>query len=118
MRFLGDTTDCYFNILESCRSHTMKLGPTIKRCRQVRGMTLASVAASAGVSVSYLSLLERGERTDPGLETVEAIAEALHLPLSLLFFLAADKSELAGMDTELTKKIELAIEGLMERPSQ
>jgi transcriptional regulator with XRE-family HTH domain len=46
-------------------------------------MTLAAVAESAGLSLPYVSNLERG-RGNPTLEALQAIARALDMPLSEL----------------------------------
>jgi transcriptional regulator with XRE-family HTH domain len=47
-------------------------------------LTQEEVARSAGMSVSYISMLERGARSPP-LETLDALAKALRVsPLELL----------------------------------
>lgn len=52
------------------------------RCR--RGLSQETVATKAGVSTSYVSMLERGQRTPP-LGTLEDLARALAVePLALL----------------------------------
>lgn len=52
--------------------------------RKQRNLSQQAVAKKARVSVSYISMLERGERTPP-LETVEVLAKALGVsPLELL----------------------------------
>jgi transcriptional regulator with XRE-family HTH domain len=52
--------------------------------REERKLTQAELARKARVSVSYISMLERGERTPP-LETLEILAKALGMrPLDLL----------------------------------
>ena len=78
----------------------MDLGTAIKTCRVRRKMTQQFLADSAGISVGYLSMLENNRR-DPCLSVVEHIAASLGLPLLMLFFLAADQSELQGADKEL-----------------
>ena len=46
--------------------------------------TQVEIAVAAGVSVSYISMLERGQRSPP-LEMLEALAKALRVsPLELL----------------------------------
>jgi len=46
--------------------------------------TQVEIAVAAGMSVSYISMLERGERSPP-LETLDALAKALRVsPLELL----------------------------------
>ena len=52
--------------------------------RLARNLPQTAVAKKAGFTVSYISMLERGERTPP-LETLEALAKALHVdPVDLL----------------------------------
>ena len=85
-----DTTDYSLFFIESA----MDLGNTIKICRAHRGLTQAELSKEAGVSLSYLSLLERNKR-DATVSTLEAIAQGLRIPLNLLFFLASDSARTA-----------------------
>lgn len=56
----------------------------LRAARHVRGLSQTTVARKAGMSVSYVSMLERGDRTPP-LETLEMLAHALGVePLALL----------------------------------
>lgn len=56
----------------------------IRAQRQHRKLSQQALASRAGVSISYISMLERGERTPP-LDTLEALARALSVsPLALL----------------------------------
>jgi transcriptional regulator with XRE-family HTH domain len=85
----------------------MHLGSAIKFCRNQRGLTQPELAERAGVSASYLSILERGKR-DPSFSIIEKIARALDLPLSLLIFIATDPAEISGLAPELTEKLSTA----------
>lgn len=93
----------------------MNLGKAIKLCRTQRDLSQAQLAALAGVSVSYLSLLERGKR-DPNFGTVQRVADALAVPLSVLVFLAADRDELGDFTPGLSEKLAYAALRLMEGP--
>jgi len=53
-----------------------QLGGAIRRRRHGRGLTLAQLSLTAGVSVSMLSQVERG-LLDPSLDTLRNIADAL-----------------------------------------
>jgi transcriptional regulator with XRE-family HTH domain len=53
-----------------------QLGAAARRLRDVRGLTLNDVAATAGISAGTLSRLETGHVT-PSLETLVALASAL-----------------------------------------
>ncbi len=52
--------------------------------RTRRKLSQQAVADKAGLSVSYISMLERGVRVPP-LETLEAVAKALGVPPLNLF---------------------------------
>lgn len=82
----------------------MNLGRAIKLCRTQRNLNQSDLAERANISVSYLSLLERGKR-DPNFSTVQDIAAALKIPVSILVFLAADEKELTGISPELAEKL-------------
>jgi transcriptional regulator with XRE-family HTH domain len=55
-------------------------GEQLREVRRRRGETLAAVAARAGVSVQYLSEIERG-RKEPSSEVLAAVVGALQLTL-------------------------------------
>lgn len=52
----------------------------IRVWRQHRGLTVAALAAKAGIAASYLSLLERGKR-EGKVSTLRAVAKALEVTL-------------------------------------
>lgn len=56
----------------------------LRLSRYGRRLTQGEIARAAGVSVSYLSMIERGERS-PAVETLSEIAGALGVPLAELF---------------------------------
>ncbi|SDH12509.1 helix-turn-helix domain-containing protein [Nonomuraea jiangxiensis] len=60
------------------------IGARIRELRTERGLTLARLAAAAGVSSGLISQVER-DLADPSLETLRKIAKALDLPLFSLF---------------------------------
>lgn len=56
-------------------------GDVLRETRRGREQTLAQVAARAGISVQYLSEIERG-RKEPSSEVLAAVAGALDLTLA------------------------------------
>ena len=60
------------------------VGEALRRRRLAQGRTLREVAAAAGVSLTYLSEVERG-RKEASSEVLEAVCAALHLALADLF---------------------------------
>ena len=61
-----------------------KFSVNLKTERLRRKLSQEALAAKARLSVSYISMLERGQRTPP-LDTLESLAKALAVsPISLL----------------------------------
>lgn len=82
----------------------MNLPKAIKFCRLQRGLSQSDLASKAEISISYLSLLERGKR-DPVMSTLVRIASALKMPLVLLLFIASSNEEKAIYGTILEEKM-------------
>ncbi|ROZ52877.1 helix-turn-helix domain-containing protein [Rhodococcus sp. WS1] len=60
------------------------IGPELKRRREQRGLSAAELARRAGIGKASLSSIEAG-RGNPTIDTLAALAAALHLPLTDLF---------------------------------
>ncbi|MGE5588383.1 MAG: helix-turn-helix domain-containing protein [Clostridia bacterium] len=58
-------------------------GGRIRRLRRLRRMTQEELGELAGLHVSYIGQLERGQRT-PSVKTLDAIAKALQVDPALL----------------------------------
>jgi transcriptional regulator with XRE-family HTH domain len=56
-----------------------RFAQNMKHERRRRRLSQIQLSKRAGVSTSYVSMLERSQRTPP-LETLEKIARALHVP--------------------------------------
>ncbi len=65
------------------------MGASLRRRRQAQGRTLREVAQAAGVSLTYLSEVERGLK-EASSEVLEAICAALGVVLSDLLFEVAE----------------------------
>lgn len=85
----------------------MDIGHALKLCRSARKVSLDELASSAGLSQSYLSMVESGKR-EPTLSTLEKLANVLEVPLPILLFLASNKEELKGLDSETFDKLSTA----------
>jgi transcriptional regulator with XRE-family HTH domain len=66
------------------------MGAALRRERQAQGRTLREVATAAGVSLTYLSEVERG-RKEASSEVLEAVCAALELVLAELLFEVAEE---------------------------
>lgn len=82
----------------------MNVGQAIRLCRTQQGASQSAIADRANCSVSYLSMLENNKR-DPTLSTVTKIAEALHMPIGLLFVLASAPNELGEIDEHIADQL-------------
>jgi transcriptional regulator with XRE-family HTH domain len=51
----------------------------LQALRKKKQLTQEELAGRAGISVAYVSMLERGQRTPP-LETIDLLAKALKVP--------------------------------------
>ena len=71
----------------------MKMGLAIRVRRTMREMHLEDLARKAGISVSYLSLIETGKR-DPSISVVIKLADELGIRMSALCILAENLEEL------------------------
>ncbi len=76
-------------------------------------MSQRDLAASSNVSLSYLSMIENNKR-EPGLATLQQIADGLQVPLTLLVFFAADADELKELDDSVREKLSAAVLALMQ----
>ena len=73
----------------------MKLHERLRELRSERGLRLKDVAETTGISVPYLSDLERG-RTNPSLETLQTLAAAYNITVHDLL----ESVEFYGISTE------------------
>lgn len=82
----------------------MNVGLAIENCRKLRGISKSRLAIEADVSLSYLSLIIKGDR-EPTISKLEGIATALGVPSSILLFLASDDDELPSMPDEVKNEL-------------
>lgn len=61
----------------------MTLSERLRRQRKKLGLTLKDVNKSTGLSVSFLSEVERG-RNNPSIETIQKLASCYQIPISEL----------------------------------
>lgn len=53
----------------------------LKTYRKTKGLSLQELSIKTNLSVSYLSLLENGERKNPSLDTLAKIANAFDIDI-------------------------------------
>lgn len=69
-------------------------GGIIRQLREERGCSLGEFAGKAGISISYLSEIERGAKK-PSLKTIDKIAATLNIPKSQLVEVSSDSKGIA-----------------------
>ena len=63
----------------------MAFGHYIRRARELRDMTLTSLAGQVGISIAYLSRIERERENPPPDHLIAALAKALDLERDDIF---------------------------------
>ena len=58
----------------------------MKEIRTVQGVTLEQLSQKTGISIGYLSHLERGKRFNPSIQIMDKIAYALNKTILEVFF--------------------------------
>ncbi len=87
------------------------LGRRVKALREAAQLTQEDFAQRSGISVSFASLLERGERS-PSYETLFAVAEALKVEVSELF---RESDELQTEEPSLGRLLDFARQAQLTR---
>ncbi len=79
----------------------MQVGESLKKLRNRRSLTLEDVSTITGLSVSYISCLERNKR-NINFTTLEKIAKAISVPLPVIIFISASDDDFDQEDKTLT----------------
>jgi transcriptional regulator with XRE-family HTH domain len=61
-----------------------EFGERMRAARRTQGLTLREVSEATGISITYLSDLERGTLTNPTLDKLVLITRVLHVPIAQL----------------------------------
>ena len=92
-------------------------GAAIARLRRMRGLSQRDCADRAGISVTFLSLLENG-RKQASVDTLNALAEALDVPTAIMLALGSKSpGRKATPEAKLLKSLQKAIEELINAES-
>ncbi len=91
----------------------MNLGKAIRLCRTQKDIKQGELAELANLSVSYISLVERGKRS-PNISTIQNIASALNIPTGILLFLGTEKDEWGEINSELIENLSYTVFKIMK----
>ncbi len=82
----------------------MDYGRAMRIVRTARGWAQKDLAKRADLDASYISVLERGERT-PSTRTLQKLAKVLDIPFNLFLLLASDKEDLGRISPDVADGI-------------
>lgn len=71
--------------MRDATTQTSTFGAALRAVRERQGLTQADLALAAGLHRTHISLLERGKRRAPGLDTVAKLGAALQLSADDLY---------------------------------
>jgi CheY-like chemotaxis protein/DNA-binding XRE family transcriptional regulator len=71
----------------------IQFGRQVKHLRNQRKLTQSQLAEASGLSVEFISLVERG-RSAPSLKNIFGLSQALQAPVCAFFLFATDKTQL------------------------
>lgn len=86
----------------------MNYGKAIRIARACRNLSQAQLGERTGLDASYISRIEAGQRK-ASLETLEACAKALQIPVFLLALAASNPDDLKGLPAEMIQPIAMAL---------
>ena len=92
----------------------MHIGHVIDNVRRKRGYTQTHLAEKAGITQTFLSLVESGKK-EASTKTLESLANALGVPLEVLLLLSL-KEKTSGIADESgdLREAQALINGLLE----
>ncbi|MGN6872539.1 MAG: helix-turn-helix domain-containing protein [Solirubrobacteraceae bacterium] len=83
------------DVVEEFEGGTPEIGDLLRSARQQRGISLRELARRSGISAGTISRIQAGEVQQPGVSTLEAIADAFGRPLEPLLLITGhiDRNE-------------------------
>ncbi len=82
----------------------MDFARALRISRAARGVSQKELAAKAGVSASYVSLIEGGKR-EPTFKSLRNLSGALGVPFDLMMLLAIEETETSKVSAELLSEL-------------
>ena len=93
----------------------MNLGNVIKDLRTKKGIKQGVLAQELGVTQSYLSRIEKGEK-QPSLDLINATAKTFGMPVYYIMLKALDpEKDIAPEKRDVYAQISPVIEGMIEK---
>ena len=90
----------------------MNYGKAIRFVRSSRNLSQKQLAKLARLDPSYVSLIEKNQRT-PSIRALQRITKALRVPLHLLTLLASEREDLTNISTEQATELGRQLLGIL-----
>ena len=90
----------------------MNIGKAIKDLRKQSGFKQVEFADKCGLSQSYLSSIEKGNK-EPTLSLLKQISSALSMPMPILVFLSLDKDDVSRKKRDAFELLEPTLKSLI-----
>jgi transcriptional regulator with XRE-family HTH domain len=90
----------------------MNYGKALRIARAIAGLQQKEVASRTNLDPSYVSLIERGERT-PSVKTIRVISQALGIPAHLFTLLASEPDDIQLSDPDEVREIGITLAKLL-----
>lgn len=92
------------------------MGQRIQQLRLEKGLSLSELADRADVAKSYLSNVERNIQSNPSIQFIEKIADALQVSINALLYGEPTDVDEAPMDSEWFRLVQEAMDsGISKR---
>lgn len=96
----------------------MNYGKAIKTIRAAKGISQKELSKRLKLNSSYLSRIEKGERT-PSVDLLETISKELHMPFYLFMLLSSQKEDIKKADEKNIQTISKnLLQALLENKSE
>jgi len=91
----------------------MNLGLAVKTLRKNKGLTQGNFCKMVGITQSYLSQLENGNK-EPSIDVVKKIADALGTPMPVLFWFTLTEEDVDESKVEVFKLLKPSVDSLVD----
>ena len=91
----------------------MSVVSKIRELREKKGLSQAELASRAGLSTTYISMLEGGKKS-PTLNSLEKISAALDIPFPILSFLSWSTDDIAPEKRVAFEFIKPSVDAMIE----
>jgi XRE family transcriptional regulator of biofilm formation len=88
---------------------SQNMGQRIQQLRLDKGLSLSELADRAGVAKSYLSNVERNIQSNPSIQFIEKIADALQVSIHALLYGEPTDTEETPLDSEWFRLVQDAM---------